>query len=66
MGSQGHYYPKVNGSLLSTLFIYKHMMNGLLFSFGLSQNLWGESILTYNYLLNKLPIKKLKKTPYEL
>ena len=28
--------------------------------------MWGESILSSNYLLNKVPKKQVKKTPYEL
>ena len=42
------------------------MINTSLISSGLPQNLWGESILTTNYLLNKLPHKNLKKILYEL
>ena len=44
----------------------KDMMNAMLLSFGLSQNMWGEAILSANYLLNKVPRKKVNKTPYEL
>ena len=42
------------------------MMNAILISSGLSQNLWEEAILSTYYILNKLPKKKLDKTPYEL
>ena len=42
------------------------MMNARLISSGLSQNLWGEAILSANYILNKLPKKKTNKTSYEL
>ena len=42
------------------------MMNAMLISSGLPQNLWGEAILSANYILNKLPQKKLDKTSYEL
>ena len=38
----------------------------MLISFGLPQNLWGEAILSSNYILNKLPKKKTNKTSYEL
>ena len=38
----------------------------MLISSGLSQNMWGEAILSSNYLLNKVPRKKEEKTPYEL
>ena len=41
-------------------------MNAMLISFGLPQNMWGEAILSANYLLNKVPKKKADKTPYEL
>ena len=43
----------------------KEMMNAMLISSGLPQNMWGEAILTSNYLLNKVPRKKDEKTPYE-
>ena len=42
------------------------MMNAMLISSGLPQNIWGEAILSSNYLLNKVPRKKEEKTPYEL
>ena len=42
------------------------MMNAMLISSGLPQNLWGEAILSANYILNKVPHKKTNKTPYEL
>ena len=42
------------------------MMNAMLISLGLPQNLWGEALLSANYILNKLPHKKLDKTPYSL
>ena len=36
----------------------KNMMNALLISSGLPQNLWREAILIANYILNKIPYKK--------
>ena len=45
---------------------FKAMMNVMLISSGLPQNMWGEAILTTNYLLSNVPKKKAKKTPYEL
>ena len=42
------------------------MMNAMLISSGLPQNMWREAILFANYLLNKVPKKKAEKTPYEL
>ena len=44
----------------------KEMMNAMLISYGLLQNMWGEAILSTNYLLNKVHKKKAEKTPYEL
>ena len=32
----------------------KEMMNAILISSGLPQNMWGEAILSANYLLNKV------------
>ena len=42
------------------------MMNAMLVSSGLPQNMWGDAVLSANYVLNKIPPKKLDKTPYEL
>ena len=42
------------------------MMNALLLSSGLPQNLLGEAILSANYILNRIPHKKTNKSPYEL
>jgi len=42
------------------------MMNAILLSLGLSDNMWGEAILSACYILNKVPHKKLDQTPYEL
>ena len=44
----------------------KKMMNVMLINSGLLQNLWGEALLSSNYILNRLPHKKSDKTPYEL
>ena len=41
-------------------------MNTMLISSSLPQNMWGEVILSANYLLNKVPKKKVEKTLYEL
>ncbi|KAL1545219.1 retrovirus-related pol polyprotein from transposon tnt 1-94 [Salvia divinorum] len=42
------------------------MMYVLLLSSELPQNMWGEAILTENYILNKIPLKSKDVTPYEL
>ena len=44
----------------------KEMMNAMLISSGLPQNLWGEAILSANYILNRIPPKRTNQTPYEL
>ena len=58
--------PQQNGVAERKNRTLKEMMNAMLISSGLPQNLWGEAILSANYILNKLPQKKLDKTPYEL
>ena len=60
------YSPQQNGVAKRKNRTLKDMMNAMLISSGLPQNLWGEAILSANYILNKLPKKKTKKTPYEL
>jgi len=44
----------------------KDMMNAMLGSSELSDNMWGEAILTTCFMLNRVPHKKLDLTPYEL
>ena len=41
------------------------MMNALLISLDLPQNLWGEAILTANQILNRVPHSKTNVIPYE-
>ena len=43
----------------------KEMMNAMLISSGLPQNMWGEAILPTAYLLNKVPKNKEENTSYE-
>ena len=40
--------------------------NAMLVSFGMSNDMWGEAILSENYLLNKVYPNKKKVTPYEV
>lgn len=60
------YSPQSNGVAERKNRTLKEMMNAMLNSSGLPQNMWGEAVLSANYLLNKVPRKKLDKTPYEL
>ena len=60
------YSPQSNGVAERKNRTLKEMMNAMLISSGLPQNMWGEAILSGNYLLNKVPKKKAEKTPYEL
>ena len=60
------YSPKSNGVVERKNCTLKEMMNAMLISSGLPQNMWGEAFLYTNYLLNKVSKKKAEKTPYEL
>nr|GEW01368.1 zinc finger, CCHC-type [Tanacetum cinerariifolium] len=46
--------------------VLKEMVNSMLSYFGLSQGFWGEAMLTACYLLNRVPNKWNRTTPYEL
>ncbi|GKE73079.1 retrotransposon protein, putative, ty1-copia subclass, partial [Tanacetum coccineum] len=60
------YSPQQNGIAERKNHTLKEMVNAMLISSGLSQDMWGESILTTTYLLNKIPRKEKEETPYEL
>ena len=60
------YSPQQNGVAERKNKILKEMMNDLLISFGLFQKLWGEAILSANYILNKTTHKKTLQTSYKL
>ena len=55
------YSPQSNGVAERKNHTLKEMMNALMISYDLPQNMWGEVILSTNYLLNKVPKKKAKK-----
>jgi len=44
----------------------KEIMNVMLLSAGLPNNMWGEPILSACYILDRVLHKKLDQTPYEL
>ncbi|KAK9052683.1 hypothetical protein SSX86_029313 [Deinandra increscens subsp. villosa] len=60
------YSPQQNGIAERKNRTLKEMMNAMLISSGLSEDMWGEAILSANYLLNKIPLKNKDVTPYEL
>ena len=60
------YSPQQNGVAEHKNRTLKKMMNALLLSSGLPQNLWGEAMFSANYILNRIPQKKTNKSPYEL
>ena len=56
------YSPQKNGVADRKNKTLKEMMNALLLSSRLPQNLWGEAILSTNYILNRIPHKKTNKS----
>ncbi|CAM8966409.1 unnamed protein product [Rhodiola kirilowii] len=60
------YSPESNGIAERKNRTIKEMMNAILHSSGLPQEMWGEAVLSANYLLNRIPRKKKEKSPYEL
>ena len=58
--------PERNGIVERKNRIPKDMMNVMLISSGLPSNMWGEGILSACHVLNRVPHKKIRKTPYEL
>ena len=45
---------------------HKEIMNAILLSSGLSNNMWGKATLSAYYILNRVLHKKLYQTPCEL
>ncbi|GKD31919.1 zinc finger, CCHC-type containing protein, partial [Tanacetum coccineum] len=60
------YTPQQNGISKRKNRVLKEMVITMLSCSGLSQGFWGEAMLTSCYLLNRVPRKRNKITPYEL
>jgi len=60
------YTPQQNGIAERKNHTLKVMINAMLVSSGLPNNMWGEAVLTTCFILNGVPHKKLDQTPYEL
>ncbi|KAD7117163.1 hypothetical protein E3N88_04431 [Mikania micrantha] len=60
------YTPQQNGVSERKNRVLKEMVNSMLSYSGLSEGFWGEAMLTACYLLNRVPNKRNKITPYEL
>lgn len=60
------YVPQQNGIAERKNRSLKNMMNAMLVSSGLPDEMWGEAVLSACHVLNRVPHKRLDKTPYEL
>ena len=60
------YTPQQNGVVERKNMTLKEMVNSMLSYSGLSEGFWGEAMVTACYLLNRIPSKRNKNTPYEL
>ena len=60
------YTPQQNGVAERKNRVLTEMVNALLSNSGLSSGFWGEALLTACHILNRVPQKRNKITPYEL
>ncbi|CAN1732007.1 Copia protein, partial [Linum perenne] len=60
------YCPQQNGIAERKNRTLNDMMNAMLLSSGLPNEMWGEAILSATKILNRVPHKALNKTPFEL
>lgn len=60
------YTPQQNGVAERKNRVLKDMVNAMLSYSGLKNSFWGEAMLTANYILNRVPSKRNRQSPYEL
>ena len=60
------YTPQQNGVAERKNRTLREMINSMLNSSRLPHNLWGEALLTANFILNRIPFKNSNKSPYEV
>ena len=60
------YTPQQNGIAKRKNRTLTEMVNAMLSNSGLRKGFWGEAMLTACYLLNRVPTKRNKITPYKL
>ena len=58
------YSPQSNGTVERKNRTLMDMVNSLLISSGLLENLWGEAMLSTWFILNRITVKENEKTPY--
>ncbi|KAL8120719.1 hypothetical protein AgCh_017774 [Apium graveolens] len=60
------YTPESNGVAERKNITFKDMINNMLINSGLSKYMWGEDLNMACHILNRVPLKHMEKTPYEL
>ena len=60
------YTPESNGVAERKNRTFKDMINNMLLNLGLPKYMWGEALNTASHILNRVPLKHMDKTPYEL
>lgn len=60
------YTPQQNGIAERKNRTLTQMVNAMFSNSGLGQGYWGEALLTACHILNRVPTKRIQKTPYEL
>ncbi|KAL8093519.1 hypothetical protein AgCh_035404 [Apium graveolens] len=60
------YTPESNGVAERKNRTFKDMINSMLINSGLPKYMWGEALNTAGHILNRVPLKHMDKTPYEL